>query len=309
LLREWLPGWFGSVVLHGAAIGCFFASAEYGPQVWPVARGHSSVASAPAIDARAGGLLASFTELSPPVQIETLKASLSAVPDQSRSDSRTIADIVRATANSANRVAIEQEVSLVVRALSDRPQEPSLSASEVVRVSPECLRDDNLSRPIVSRPTESESPSEEQIREAQSVTSNERKSETGTSATPGNASENATASNASAAAKGADDNQLPQPVATNPAPLYPEESRAAGQQGNVTLRLRIGVDGRVETLKLLQSSGVSSLDESALTTVKKWRFEPARRLGKPVAMDVKTVIKFEIEAESKTNDRSSPDKP
>lgn len=281
LLREWLPGWSGSVVLHGTAMCCFVAASEYGPQLWPVARGRSSIASAPAVDSRAGGLLAKMAEQTPPMQVEILDTPDVSVVDHSQPDSRTVLEVAQVS----TRTDIDLHVTVSVSERTNIPPKPKVSEdhSRIVRVDPGSVRDEELLRSV--NPTiETNSPAEVE-------------SENGSSASQGNAAENSVASTASAASNGAEDNQLPQPVATNMAPPYPEEARAAGLQGKVTLRLRIGVDGRVESLKILTSSGTPSLDESARTAVKQWRFEPARRLGRPVAMDVKTSVSFQIEAE------------
>ena len=197
-----------------------------------------------------------------------------------------MAEITQHSARATAREEAERLFSVLVSQLAAMPPKPKKPATEpiVVRVDPAAVHDQELLRSIEPVVVETNAPPD-------------AKSENGSSVSEGNAVENSTASTASAASNGAEDSPLPQPVATNAAPPYPEEARAAGLQGKVTLRLRIGVDGRVESLKLLASSGAPSMDESALATVKQWRFEPARRLGRPVAMDVKTSVKFEIESE------------
>lgn len=286
LLREWVPGWSGSVVLHVAAVCCFTAATEYGPKVWPVTRGHSSIEAAPALDARAGGMLAKMAEQTPPVAIETLTApdltEVAPIPP----DVRTMAEVQRHSVVTPIHEQIARDISVLVSERSGIPPKPMDAEDQplVVRVDPSSIRDDELLRSLKPMIDEAISPVE-------------APSESGLSANRGSAAEDSSASTAATASNGAVDNQLPQPVATNVAPPYPDEARAAGLQGKVTLRLRIGVDGRVESLKILTSSGVPSLDESALATVKQWRFEPARKLGRPVAMEVKTSVSFQIEAE------------
>jgi TonB family protein len=286
MLREWLPALSGSVVVHGAAICCFVAATENGPQAWPVTRGRHSVASAPAIDSRAGTLLARIQNQMPPLRIE-----IADVPDASpayaiRSDPLTVLEVARDVQHHATTEVIEHLVEHFVNARANIPVKAKASDDQpiILDVNPDNIRDQDLLRTIKPISVTTDAPAEE-------------KSENGSSASQGNAVEDSAASSASAAANGAEDNQLPQPVASNVAPPYPEEARAAGLQGKVTLRLHISVDGRIESLKILTSSGVPSLDQSALAAVKQWRFEPARRQGRPVAMDVKTSISFQIEAE------------
>lgn len=273
--------------------------------------------------ARAGGLVAKFDEQSPMVQIEMIDAPDGSITDQVRTDSRIVTEIAKHSAQTAASEEAELLVSVVVSQLAELSPTSKESGTEplIVRVDPEAIRDQDLLRSVQPMTIETNLPSEAEpknvasaieenvIEDSADSTASVRpmtgetnsptdgKSETGSSDREGSAPEDSVASIGSAASNGAGDSPVPQAAATNPAPPYPEDARAAGRQGKVTLRLRIGTDGRVESVKLLASSGTSSLDDSALTTVKRWRFEPARRFGRPVAMDVKTSVKFEIEPE------------
>ncbi len=231
-------------------------------------------------------MLATIDEQTPPVRLETIDVpDDSADVDQSQPDPLTVVEAARDAVPDSPREEIDRQIFDLVHTRKKVPRKPKVAEeSAVARVDPSTIRDDELLRSIEPVTVKTDTPAEQ-------------KSENGTAASQGNAVEDSTSSSASAAANGAEENQLPQPVATNVAPPYPEEARAAGLQGRVTLRLRIGVDGRVASLKILKSSGTASLDESALATVKQWRFEPARRLGRPVAMEVKTSVIFQIEAE------------
>ncbi|WP_374090013.1 energy transducer TonB [Methylomicrobium lacus] len=81
----------------------------------------------------------------------------------------------------------------------------------------------------------------------------------------------------------------------NPAPRYPEDARERGEQGKVLVRALIHADGTVAELALRKSSGFTGLDQSALETVKKWRFVPARRGGDAVSAWVVVPITFSLE--------------
>lgn len=87
--------------------------------------------------------------------------------------------------------------------------------------------------------------------------------------------------------------QLPT-MAINPPPVYPADAIAARQEGTVTLRVAISAEGRVTAISLYASSDVQSLDDSALTTVRRWIFTPARRAGRPVPFEVLVPIEFSI---------------
>ena len=62
----------------------------------------------------------------------------------------------------------------------------------------------------------------------------------------------------------------------NPAPVYPEYARGRGWEGTVILKVLVGSDGKVQSIIVKRSSGHQILDESALNTVRKWQFQPAR---------------------------------
>ena len=67
----------------------------------------------------------------------------------------------------------------------------------------------------------------------------------------------------------------------NPAPPYPWAARRLGQEGGVVLRIAISEMGRPTRVEIQHSSGYPLLDESALTTVRCWKFVPARVAGVP----------------------------
>jgi protein TonB len=81
----------------------------------------------------------------------------------------------------------------------------------------------------------------------------------------------------------------------NPAPPYPALSRRMSEEGRVTLRVLVGANGEAEKVELRASSGYERLDRSALDTVKKWKFTPARQNGQPVAAAVLVPISFRLE--------------
>jgi protein TonB len=60
----------------------------------------------------------------------------------------------------------------------------------------------------------------------------------------------------------------------------------------VILSVEIFTDGSVGSLKIKKSSGYTVLDKSALEAVKTWKFEPGRKIGKPVIMWVDVPVKF-----------------
>jgi protein TonB len=81
----------------------------------------------------------------------------------------------------------------------------------------------------------------------------------------------------------------------NPAPTYPPLARRIGEQGRVILRVLVSSDGVPEKVELRTSSGSARLDESALDTVKRWKFVPARQGSQPVAAWVLVPIFFSLQ--------------
>jgi len=81
----------------------------------------------------------------------------------------------------------------------------------------------------------------------------------------------------------------------SPLPEWPAEARRAQLGGRVVVRAKVGTDGRVMTASVFRSSGVPSLDEAAVRAVRKWRFEPARRFGLAMEMEIGVPIHFRIE--------------
>jgi periplasmic protein TonB len=84
----------------------------------------------------------------------------------------------------------------------------------------------------------------------------------------------------------------PRPV-FSPDPEYSEEARKAKYQGTVVLGLVVGPDGRPRDMKVLRSLGLG-LDEKAIEAVKNWRFDPAVKDNKPVAVYISVEVDFRL---------------
>lgn len=80
----------------------------------------------------------------------------------------------------------------------------------------------------------------------------------------------------------------------SPAPQYTQRARQLGVSGRVILRAIIDRAGRVDCVQIL--SGIEpSLDRSALSTVMRWRFEPAMLDGKAVEVTYNLNIEFSLQ--------------
>lgn len=84
----------------------------------------------------------------------------------------------------------------------------------------------------------------------------------------------------------------PTPIYT-PQPEFSEEARKAKYQGVVVLSGIIGVDGRVHNPRVVRSLGMG-LDEKALAAVKLWKFDPGKKDGRPVAVEMGLEISFNL---------------
>ena len=84
----------------------------------------------------------------------------------------------------------------------------------------------------------------------------------------------------------------PKPIFT-PDPEYSEEARKARYQGTCILWLVVGIDGRTRDIKIARSLGLG-LDEKAIEAVKQWKFEPAKKDGKVVAVRIDVEVTFRL---------------
>lgn len=76
------------------------------------------------------------------------------------------------------------------------------------------------------------------------------------------------------------------------APLYPPAAQAARIQGPVIIEATIGVDGRVQTARVLRS--LPLLDEAALTAVRQWTYTPTLLNGVPVPVVMTVTVMFTL---------------
>ncbi|HAX23032.1 MAG TPA: energy transducer TonB [Hydrogenophaga sp.] len=81
----------------------------------------------------------------------------------------------------------------------------------------------------------------------------------------------------------------------NAPPPYPPLSKRLGEQGKVTVRAFIEVNGTASKAEIRTSSGYERLDQTALQTVLKWRYIPGKRAGVPEAMWFNIPINFVLE--------------
>ena len=76
-----------------------------------------------------------------------------------------------------------------------------------------------------------------------------------------------------------------------PDPTYSKEARSQNYNGKVVLLVVVTREGKAGDIQVLKSPGLG-LDEKAIETVRKWKFKPAMKDGRPVACRVPVEFTF-----------------
>ena len=112
--------------------------------------------------------------------------------------------------------------------------------------------------------------------------------------TPQSSAQPATPSSSGAAAAPTADADYKAAYLQNPKPPYPPLAFRARIEGKVIVIAEVQTDGRAGRVRVLESSGNEMLDQSALSTVKQWKFTPARKDGVIVTQAVRIPITFSL---------------
>lgn len=78
-------------------------------------------------------------------------------------------------------------------------------------------------------------------------------------------------------------------------PVYPRDARRAGAEGWVQVEFTITPDGSTRDLQVRDSAPKQVFDKAALDSVSKWRFEPIRKNGTPVAQRAVLQVRFVLD--------------
>jgi TonB family protein len=96
-------------------------------------------------------------------------------------------------------------------------------------------------------------------------------------------------------------------VVNKVAPIYPEQARKEGIQGNVQLLIHLSKEGDVESVQVI--SGQPLLAASAIEAVKQWKYKPYLMAGFPYKVETQVTVSFTLSdksAEVVTGDGPGP---
>ena len=77
------------------------------------------------------------------------------------------------------------------------------------------------------------------------------------------------------------------------APIYPQMARSQRLSGDVVIDALIDANGRVTTMKVL--SGPALLHQSAMDSLRQWKYQPATLNGQPMPMHLTVTVQFKIQ--------------
>jgi periplasmic protein TonB len=77
-------------------------------------------------------------------------------------------------------------------------------------------------------------------------------------------------------------------------PIYPEVARHAGVFGTVIATAVIDTDGNVVNVSVMRSLGLGC-SEAAVDAIQTWKYLPATRHGRPVAVYLTVTVRFELQ--------------
>ena len=84
----------------------------------------------------------------------------------------------------------------------------------------------------------------------------------------------------------------PPKAISTPDPKYPDLPQDADPRGTVVLLIGVNAKGHVGPVRVLRSDE-PAFEKTALETVKKWKFKPAQKAGRPVPVQITVEMKFE----------------
>jgi protein TonB len=75
-------------------------------------------------------------------------------------------------------------------------------------------------------------------------------------------------------------------------PIYPLVAKQASVEGDVVVQTTIDVNGNVASMQVV--SGPEMLRQAALDSLRRWRYEPSKMNGQPIATQMEVTIRFRL---------------
>ena len=93
-------------------------------------------------------------------------------------------------------------------------------------------------------------------------------------------------------------------------PEYSEEALKSRREGTVVLWLIVDIDGTPHEIQVVKPSSLGSgLDAQAVNAVEQWRFDPAKKDGQPVAVQINVQVSFRLDRRLSSHIESSAEPP
>lgn len=115
------------------------------------------------------------------------------------------------------------------------------------------------------------------------------------SAPPAPAAASAPAASAASSAPSAANNDAEVIPLNEVLPVYPNNARRRGIEGYVKLAFTITPDGKVENVRVVESSPKNVFDREARRAAVRWRFAPRSEGGRAVAREAVKTLQFRLE--------------
>jgi TonB family protein len=79
-------------------------------------------------------------------------------------------------------------------------------------------------------------------------------------------------------------------------PVFPQAARDQAVGGKVVMYFTVMPDGSTADVQVIEAEPEGIFEESAVTALQQWRYEPVLRNGQPIAQPTKIVFRFEAPA-------------
>ena len=78
-------------------------------------------------------------------------------------------------------------------------------------------------------------------------------------------------------------------------PVYPPAARMRRLGGAVTLEFIVGIDGRTQSIEVVDAGQHAVFVKGAINAIRRWRFSPGTQRGNPVPVRVRQTVRFNLD--------------